>query len=84
MSPGNRGGEEGGAARNLTVARVRDRPDHVQVAFLESARFYKLPKLHPNFAALLGLLTDARDKSRVLKVSLSSPQGDVIEDVQEP
>ena len=84
MSPGNREGEAGDAVRNLTVARVRDRPDHAQVAFLESARFYKVPKLHPNFGALLGLLTDAREKGRVLKVSLSSPEGDVIEDVQEP
>ncbi|MGH2721765.1 MAG: hypothetical protein ACRDJO_09190 [Actinomycetota bacterium] len=54
------------------------------MAFLESARFYRLPKMHPNFAALLGLLTDAREKGRVLKVLLSSPEGDVIEDVQEP
>lgn len=84
MSPGNRGGAAGGAVRNLTVARVRDRSDHAQVAFLESARFYKLPKSHPKFAALLGLLTDAGGKGRVLTILLSSPEGDVIEDVREP
>jgi hypothetical protein len=84
MSPGNRGGDAGGAVRNLTVARVRDRPEHAQVAFLESARFYKLPKSHPKFAVLLGLLADAGEKGRVLKILLSSPEGDLIEDVREP
>jgi hypothetical protein len=84
MTPGNRGGGAGGAAQHLTVARIRDRPDHAQVAFLESARFYRLPKGHPNFAALLELLTDAAEQGRALRVSLSTPEGDVIEDVREP
>jgi hypothetical protein len=67
----------------MTVAHIRDRKgaEYVKVAFLESARFYQLPKVHPSFDKILGQLRDAMVRRRVLKVRLASPDSDVIEDV---
>lgn len=69
--------------REMTVAHIRERegPEYVQVLFLESARFYKLPKGHPSFEEILVQLRDAMTKRRVVQVGLASPDGDVIEDV---
>ena len=69
--------------REMTVAHIRElkEAEHVQVVFLESARFYKLPKGHPRFEKILGQLREAMAKRRVLSVELASPDSDVIEAV---
>jgi hypothetical protein len=70
----------------MTVAAVRspEGADHVEVVFLESARFYRLPKSHPRFTELVALLRRAAAESQVLAVQLASPASDVIEDVSSP
>ena len=70
--------------REMTVARVReqDKADHVEVVFLESARFYKLFRTNPQYDALLERLRDALATGRGVRVRLSFPNGDIIEDVQ--
>lgn len=69
--------------REMTVADIREREaaEYVQVVFLESARFYKLPREHPSFEKILVQLRDALAKRRVVKVALVAPDSDVIEDV---
>ena len=69
--------------REMTVAHINDRrgAESVRVVFLESARFYKLPKAHPRFDKILGQVRDALATRRVVKVRLASPESDVIEDI---
>ncbi|HVG10801.1 MAG TPA: hypothetical protein VNM67_24070 [Thermoanaerobaculia bacterium] len=69
--------------REMTVASIRERPeaDSVRVAFLESARFYELPRAHPGFDRILARLREAKEQGRVLKVRLPSLDSGVIEDV---
>ena len=71
--------------RKMTVARVREPSgaNHVEVVFLESARFYRLFRTNPHYAILLKRLQDAIAKGRGARVRLTSPHGDIIEDVQE-
>lgn len=73
-----------GAYREMTVALIRDRKgtDAVEVAFSESARFYKLPRKNPEFARILGGLQKAWERKLVVRVMLAVPEGDVIEDVE--
>lgn len=68
----------------MTVASIRERPGaaSVRVAFLESARFYELPRSHPGFDAILARLRQAKETGRVLRVRLPSPGSGVIEDVE--
>jgi len=70
--------------QEMTVALIRDRQDadSVQVAFSESARFYKLSRQNPKFADILGHLREAHEKKQAVRVLLSIPQGEVIEDVE--
>lgn len=68
--------------RDLTVANIRDRSGTaVEVTFLESARIYQLPRQHPAFSRALELLREAGKAGRDVKVTLSSLDSDVIEDV---
>jgi hypothetical protein len=67
--------------REMTVVLMRERQDVVEVAFSESARFYKLSRQNPKFAEILGRLREARDRKRPVRVLFESPHGDVIEDV---
>lgn len=75
---------EPAVSRELTVAAIRERPgaDHVQVAFLESARFYRLSKDRPGYEQALGALREARDAGRPVTVGLASLDGDEIESVR--
>lgn len=75
---------EGPVVREMTVASLRERPgtEFVKVAFLESARFYELPRSHPGFDRILGQLRQALEQGRVLKVRLPSLDSGVIEDVE--
>ena len=68
--------------REMTVARIRERAESVQVAFLESARFYELPRSHPGFDRILLQLREAREQGRALKVRLPSLDSGIIEDVE--
>jgi uncharacterized protein YjiS (DUF1127 family) len=70
--------------REMTVALIRDRQDagSVQVAFSESARFYRLSRQNPKFAHILQLLREAHEKKRAVRVLLDIPEGEVIEDVE--
>jgi hypothetical protein len=72
--------------RQMTVAQIREqnKADHVEVVFLESARFHKLFRTNPQYVALLERLRNALENSRSLQVRLMSPNGDIIEDVREP
>ena len=69
--------------REMTVASIRERPgaDSIRVAFLESARFYELPRAHPGFERMLALLREAREKGHAVKVRLPSVGSGVIEEV---
>ena len=68
----------------MTVASIRERPgaDSIRVAFLESARFYELPRAHPGFERMLACLREAREKGHAVKVRLPSVASGVIEDVE--
>jgi len=85
MGDQGQGGAAERAVRELTVAAVREPPgvDFVEVAFLESARFYRLPRQHPRFAEALALLRAAQAEGRRLRVAFTAPHGDVIDGVAE-
>jgi hypothetical protein len=70
--------------RALTVARVRERPeaDSVDVMCLESARIFRLPRGHARFDELLSRLLRAVTAGRPVSVTLTSPHGDIIDDVE--
>jgi len=70
--------------REMTVVLVRE-PEaagEVEVAFSESARFYRLSRQNPKFESILRQLREARNEKRVIRVLLDFPEGEVIEDVQ--
>src|SRR5262245_44565939 len=67
--------------RRLTVARIRQRGDHEEVLFYESARFYRLPHTTPNFASTIEALRAAVGKSTPMNIRFSEPNSDVIESV---
>jgi hypothetical protein len=71
--------------REMTVASIRERggADHAQVAFLESARLYRLNKQHPAYDGTLKLLRDAQAAGRALGIGVASLDSDLIEDVRE-
>jgi hypothetical protein len=68
----------------MTVASIRKRigAESVDVLFLESARFYKLSRAHPDFDRILGELEDAQKSRRVLKVRLASLDSEVLLDIE--
>ena len=70
----------------MTVGHIREPKgtEDVEVVFLESARFYRLPRAHRSFDRILSQLRDAMIRRRLVKVRLTSPHGDVIEDVDVP
>jgi len=73
------------AYREMTVALIRDRKDAdaVEVAFSESARFYKVLRQNPKFEKILEHLRGAKEKKDSVRVLADFPEGDVIEDAQE-
>lgn len=68
----------------MTVAHIREdaQPDAVEIMFLESARFYRLPRSAPNFNALLKCLREAAQTQRPVEIAVTSPGSDLIEDVR--
>lgn len=69
----------------MTVALIREHrdADDVEVAFSESARFYRLSRQNPKFEEILRQLREARNSQRAVRVLLDVPHGDVIEDAKE-
>lgn len=70
--------------RVMTVALIREpeEGDAVEVAFSESARFYRLPKASLEFERMLRELRGAKEARRPVRVLMDSPQGNLIEDVE--
>jgi hypothetical protein len=68
----------------MTPAHIREPKgaDFVEVVFLDSARFYKLPKSNPRFKEILACLRHAIKNSRPVIVRLTKPHGDTIAGVQ--
>ena len=75
---------EQGVHREMTVASVREPAGSgpVKVAFLESSRFYLVPREAPRFERILQRLREAQATHRALRVRLASLDSDVIEDVE--
>jgi hypothetical protein len=70
--------------RELTVANIRESPGaDVVVVFLESARFYTLPRKHPRFDQLIQRLRRAMAGQRRVRVRVTAQHSDVIDDVQD-
>ena len=71
--------------REMTVARLRQSKDAdgVDVTFVESARFYRLANDRRDFKQLLERLQQARDAGRRVKVTLSAPGSDTIDNVED-
>jgi hypothetical protein len=71
-------------SRTMTVAHIREPEgrEYCEVVFLESARFYRLPKANPAFGEIIGRLRNAMSMGRPVKVVLAAVSSDLIEDVQ--
>jgi len=70
--------------KEMTVASVREREGAplVEITFLESARFYKLKKSHPEFERLLNQLRLGMSRKTPLILELNMMHGDEILDVR--
>ena len=70
--------------REMTVVNIREQTgtDHIDIVFLESARFYKLYRDNPDFEQSLLLLQEAMTKGGVIDVGLVSSHSDIIQDVR--
>ena len=66
--------------RRLTVANIREEANaaFLEVAFLESARFYRLYKGQDNFSESLEALQRALQSNESVAIVLQVPDGDVI------
>jgi hypothetical protein len=67
--------------REMTAAQIREGPDRITVAFLESARFYTLATDHPSFARILEALTRSMAEHRPVRVTLPAIDAGTIDDV---
>ena len=87
MSKKNNPKQGGRCWREMTVAFIREHKvregkeaDGVEVAFSESARFYRLSRRNPKFATILRALQNARDRKQTVRVEVDFPEGDLIHD----
>lgn len=71
--------------RDMTAVHIRglQETSPLEVVFLESARFYKLPRSVAGFDTLLARLQNAIASGRSLNIGLASQDSDIIEDIQE-
>lgn len=67
-----------------TVAKVIENKNnnYIKVVFLESARFYRLMRDNSNFNIYLSVLKKAERHNSKVKVRLTEPHGDNIEQVE--
>ncbi len=84
MSDNGRSSQRHPGIHEMTVAHIREPAgaDHVDVVFLESARFYRLNRENPNFERALGLLRETMEKGGIVEVELASPHGELINEVR--
>jgi len=75
-----------GEYRVMTVALIREPEgvEAVEMAFSESARFYRLMRVNPGFERILRAFREARENRRPVLVMMESPQSNVIKDVKTP
>lgn len=85
MSETQRDEANSSSYRQMTVAHLREQKgaDHVEIVFLESARFYKLFRKNPQYDALLEQLRGDLKNGRGVLVRFTSPNSDIIEDIKE-
>ena len=71
--------------RAMTPVHIREsrEADYLEVAFLESARFYRLSKRNPIYHQIVKLLRDAIAKKRALQVHCTSPESNAIAEVRD-
>jgi hypothetical protein len=71
--------------RGMTPVHIREprEADYLEVAFLESARFYRLSKRNPIYHQIVKLLRDAIGKKRALQVRCASAESDMIVEVRD-
>lgn len=69
--------------RRMTVAAVDEQAAHATVRFLESARIYRLPRTHSDYAASLRALRAAVGRGHAVRVLLNAPHGEIIEAVRD-
>ena len=76
---------EKGLLRKMTPANIREpqETDYAEVAFLESARFYRLFKKNPIYHQVVKLLREAIAKKGVVQVRCASDESNVIVEVQD-
>lgn len=67
--------------RRLTVAQVRTTDKHAEILFYESTRIYRLLCANPAYEALMRRLRAAATTGTPVRVRLSEPNSDVIENV---
>ena len=69
---------------DLTVAHVREPSgkDFVEVMFLQSARIFRLSRLHDRFDRLVSTLREAEAAGQSVRVTLTTPHGGEIDDVE--
>jgi len=70
--------------RVMTVALIREpkETEEVEVAFCESARFYRLLRAKPEFERILTAVREAKEKKRPVRVMTETPQSNVIADIK--
>lgn len=73
-----------GEYRVMTVALIREPEgvEAVEVAFSESARFYKLARANPGFERILPALREAKEKKKPVLVLTESLQSNMIVDAK--
>jgi hypothetical protein len=69
----------------MTVARVFEpASEGVEVIFLESARFYKVSRVNPDFESIVSALREAAENGTRVEVVRKSITSDVIVGVKPP
>jgi hypothetical protein len=71
--------------RTMTPAHIREprETEYIEVAFLESARFYRLFKRNPMYHQIVKVLRDAITKKRAVRVRCMSFESDELAEVQD-
>ncbi len=68
-------------SRKMTIASLVEDDQGAELTFLESARFYRLPKENPDFSSFVQLLRDASESGRPLEITTESIASETIVDV---
>jgi len=73
------------AFRTMTPAHIREArdTDYVEVAFLESARIYRLFKRNPMHHQIVKVLRDAITKKRAVQVRCTAFESDALAEVRD-